>query len=181
MNFNNYNELITYLKSISDQKYAIFNQKIINTNKEIIGVKIPILRKLINKVDANTYEKILKYLKNTYFEESIIEGLIIANIKDQRLFDLYFDKFIHKVDNWATCDICIANMKSLAKNEKYFDLATSYLSSNQEFIERIGYIMIMDHFLDDNHIDKIFTLIDNNPSTFYYSQMAKAWLLRIIS
>ena len=48
-----YNDFITYLEKISDEKTKAFNSKIINTKYEILGIKTPIL-KLIAKDISKT-------------------------------------------------------------------------------------------------------------------------------
>ena len=43
-------DIVNYLISIKDDKYKEFNLKIINTKYEILGIKMPILRKIAKQI-----------------------------------------------------------------------------------------------------------------------------------
>ncbi len=178
MTFNNYDELIEFLFQYQDNKYLEFNKKIINTKSEMIGIRIPILIK-IAKEFKNSYIPFFTILKNKYYEENILEGLVIAQIKDKKLFDDYFKKFIKKIDNWASCDICLSHMKQLGKDEKYFSKSIDMIKENKVFISRCGYIILLNYYLKDKYIDEVLNIVDNNLSDYYYTNMAKAWLISI--
>lgn len=182
-NKENYNKFIEYLKSLQDIKYKEFNSKLIpNINKDtIIGIRIPQLRKLAKKIIKTDYESFLKFSKNNYFEETLIQGLIIANIQDEILFDKYFKKFIKKIDNWATCDTFCNSIKIIEKNKDYyFNYFLNYASSNKEFEIRCILVIFLNYYIDEKYIDKIFSFLDKIESTGYYVQMAEAWLLSFI-
>ena len=178
MEFNDYDSLISYLYTFSDNKYLNFNKNIINTKSKMIGIRVPILRKIAKEI-KNNYLSFLSILKNKYYEESILEGLVIAKINDKKLFNKYFKKFIKKIDNWASCDICLSSMKQLGKDEEYFFMAIELIKENKEFISRCGYIILLDYYLKDNYIDRVLEIVDNNLSNYYYVNMAKAWLISI--
>ena len=39
---------------------------------------------------------------------------------------------------------------------------------------------MMDHFMDDKHIDEILNILNKEkPSNYYYANMAKAWLISV--
>ncbi len=180
MKFNSYDELIQYLFSHQDLKYLEFNQKIVNTTSPIIGIRSPIIKKIAKEIDKDEIINFIHLLKHEYYEETLLEGLVIARIKENKLFDEYLEKFVYKINNWAVCDMCISNMKQLRKDEKYFKLAKKYIKSNQEFIARVGYIIMMDHFMDDKHMDKILNILNKEKnSQYYYVNMAKAWLISV--
>ena len=76
--------------------------------------------------------------------------------------------------------MCISSMKQLKKDKKYFNLSKKYIKSNQEFIGRVGYIIMMDHFMNDQHIDEILSILNQEKlSSYYYVNMAKAWLISV--
>lgn len=180
INLENYKEFINYLFIFKDDKYLEFNKKIVNSNATMIGIRTPIIKNIAKDISKNNPYKFLDLIKNNYYEETLLEGLVIAKLKEVDQFDKYFDSFILKIDNWAICDMCISAMKQLSKEEKYFRLANKYIKSNKEFISRVGYIIMMDHFLDDKHIDKILEILNNEKeSKYYYVNMAKAWLISV--
>ena len=180
MKFNSYDELIEYLFSYQDTKYRDFNQKIVNTTSPIIRIRSPIIKSIAKKIDQNEITSFIALLHNKYYEETLLEGLVISRIKDNQLFNEYLDKFIYKINNWAIGDMCSSSKKQIKKDNKYFELSKKYIKSNQEFITRVGYIIMMDHFMDDKHIDEILNILNKEkPSNYYYVNMAKAWLISV--
>lgn len=174
-NEKTYNDFIKYLKSISDSKTRDFNKKIIDTKYEILGIKMNILRTIAKDISKTNYKDFVKYSTNTYYEEIMIEGLILSHIKDENDFLSLFQKFIYKIDNWALCDSCINSYK-IMKNGDFSDLAYSLILDSHEFIERVGYIILLSYYIDDEHIDSIISL-SLKESSYYYVNMAISWLL----
>jgi len=180
INYSNYNEIISYLKSLSDQKYLEFNKKIVNAPSKMLGIRTPVLRKFAKDISKNDPISFLNILEHNYFEESILEGFVISHFKDMDLFDKYLKLFIPKINNWATCDMCISSMKQMKNNEKYFNLAKELIKSKKEFEVRTGYIIMLFHFLDEKHIDTILDILNKEKSSdYYYVSMAKAWLISV--
>ena len=96
-------ELIKYLCSIKDEEYRKFNEKIIKTNN-IIGVRIPILKKIAKEISKNDYLTFIKNNKHKYYEEIMLYGLVITYLKDYNESIKLFDIYINYIDSWATCD-----------------------------------------------------------------------------
>ena len=46
-------------------------------------------------------------------EETLIQGLVIAEIKDLKLQQKFFEKWVNKIDNWSTCDTVVSTLKGL--------------------------------------------------------------------
>ena len=180
INYNDYSCIISYLKSLSDNKYLEFNKKIVNTPSKMLGIRTPILRNIAKDISKNDPISFLNILEHNYYEESILEGFVISRFIDMELFDKYFRLFIPKINNWATCDMCISSMKQMQNKEKYFSLAKELIKSKKEFEIRTGYIIMLSHFIDNDHIDIILDILNNEEvSNFYYVNMAKAWLISV--
>ena len=180
INYSNYQELIGYLESFKDTKYLEFNKRIVNTSSKMLGIRTPILRSIAKEISKSDPIKFLDIIENNYCEESILEGIVISYFKDKSLFDKYLERFIPKINNWATCDMCISSMKQMKKDEKYFTLAKKLINTDKEFQIRVGYVIMMDHFLDNNHIDEILDILNKEKiSSYYYVNMAKSWLISV--
>ncbi len=178
-NKDNYVEFINYLKSYEDIKYKEFNSKLIpNINKKyIIGIRIPILRKITKQILKTDWKQFLNVCKNKYFEEKIIYGLVISNIKDEKLFKNYFNKFIKKIDNWCTCDTFCNSIKIINDNKsKYFNYFSN-INVNSEYEIRCILVIFLNYYIEEEYIDRIFSYVDNIENRKYYVQMAIAWLL----
>ena len=66
-----------------DLGYREFNSKLIpNIDKEtMIGVRIPDIRKIEKSLSTEEKEKFLLKLPHKYFEENMLHGIIISNMK----------------------------------------------------------------------------------------------------
>ena len=171
-NDNTYKDFIKYLYSLQDIGYRDFHQGIVVDSKyEIIGIRLPIMR--------NVSKELFKGLdKGNLYEEVMIEGLVISKIKDEDTFYKYFNKYIDKIDNWALCDTFSSSIKIVEKYlDKYFKICKDLIKSNKDFRVRLGFVMILGHFISNDRVDEILKLIDESNSDKYYINMARAWLI----
>lgn len=182
-NKKNYDEYIKYLKTLEDKKYKDFNSKLIPniTQDKIIGIRIPMLRKIAKTISKSDYQKFLKLVKNKYFEETLIEGLVISNIKDTKEFKNCFEYYIYKIDNWETCDTFCNSLKIININKKYFfNYFKDFLSNNAEYVIRCILIIFLNFYIEEEYIKEIFEIVNNIKSSYYYSNMGIAWLISMI-
>ena len=108
----------------------------------------------------------------------MIQGLVIAHIKDESTFYKYFKKHIKKIDNWALCDTFCSSCKIVEKHEdKYFTEAIEMSLNSKEFISRIGLVLILDHFISKENLLVIFDTLNKITSDKFYINMAEAWLV----
>lgn len=174
-----YNDYLEYLLSLEDKEYKDFNKRITFTKDEMIGIRVPILRGIAKEISKTDVESFLNLVTDKYFEEKLIEGFAIGQIKDKKTFDKYLYPFIKKIDNWAVCDTCISSFKIMKKDNSYYDVALSLLKEKDEFSVRAGLIIILDHYIDGEHIADILKRVDKLKSDYYYVNMATSWLLSI--
>jgi len=171
------NEIIKKLIDVSDQKYRQFNISLCPGAKNIIGVKIPFIRTIAKEIyKENTWLPYLK-LKPKYFEEIMIQSMLIGFIKDD--IDTVIGlvkKFIPKIDNWAVCDIFCSGLKITKKHRKtVWKFIQNYSDSKKEFELRFMIVMMLCYFLDDEYIHKVLEICDKIRIEGYYVKMAVAW------
>jgi len=177
-NKTKYQEYIKYLKSLSDKEYQKFSQKLTPTKTELLGVRVPILRKIAKEISKGNSLSFLKYTQTNYLEEIMIEGLVITNLELEQDFLNYFNKFINKIDNWEVNDIFCTSLKRMKKDELlYFPILLKLAYSYEEFKVRVGLIGILSNFVKEDKLPEIFKLLDNLNNEDYYSSMGAAWLL----
>lgn len=175
---DNYKQFIEYLLSIKEEKYKNFQQNII-PNKNIIGIRTHVLKKIAKEITKGNYKEFLSIIENNYYEENILYGLILTNIKDVNTLINYLDKYILIIDNWASCDLTISNLKIV---KKYKDLFYNYIlnniNSNYTYTRRFCYVLLLNYYIEEQCLDSIFKLcnIENND---YYVTMSIAWLISI--
>ena len=75
------NKIIDELIMLKDEKYKEFNKKLCpDTNLEMLGIRVPILRKFAQKILKSNEYNIEEFLKNKdikFFEEVQLKGFII--------------------------------------------------------------------------------------------------------
>ena len=172
-----YEEYITYLKSLKEESYKEFHQKLTTTKYEILGIRVPLQRKIAKEISKGNAISFLEFSKETYYEEVNIEGFVIASLEEKDLLK-YLDKFVSKIDNWAICDSFCNSVKVISKDrEKYISKIKEMLNSSQEFTVRVGLILLLCFYIEPAYLSTIFSLVDNLKKEEYYINMAAAWLL----
>lgn len=161
-----------------DLKYRDFAKKLLPNVKNIKGVRLPILRRIAKNIDDNV--KFLEKVSNDSFEETMLEGFVIGNLKDKQLVIKYTNLFVPKINNWSICDSFCSSLKIVNKNKVYFfDYLCSYKFSNNEFTLRFMIVMFLNYYIDLEYLDRIFKIVDEIKKDKYYVQMAIAWFLSI--
>lgn len=175
----NYKSFVKYLMSLQDLKYREFHTSLVlNSKYEFIGIRTPIMKDVAKQISKGDIEEFLKYAQDKYYEEVMIQGLVISHIKDESTFYKYFKKHIKKIDNWALCDTFCSSCKIVEKYEdKYFTEAIELCLNSKEFISRVGVIIILDHFIKEENLPVIFNTLNKITSDKFYINMAEAWLV----
>lgn len=172
LNFDNLQQLSQYLQQCVGNSH--FCQTIYNSPTPVLGTPIPILRKIAKCIDV---QLALSLPYNTYVEYDIIKGLSIVNQKlplsqkSEQLVD-----FAVYIDNWATCDTCICNVKCNEKQE-YFDFFKSLLSRDEPFVVRYALVNLRRNFIDQQYVNDMISAVCQVEQGHYYIDMAIAWLI----
>ncbi|MBO5453399.1 MAG: DNA alkylation repair protein [Clostridia bacterium] len=167
------------LFNIRDEKYKEFHSKLmpgINFDT-IIGVRTPVLRALIKKLDKQEKSDFLNSpLPHAFYEENNLHGFLISEIKEYDETIKQLNRFLPFVDNWATCDsirpICFKNNKSKLTEE-----IDRWILSESTFTVRFAIEMLMVHFLDQDFDEKYLIKVCKVSNDEYYVRMMIAWYL----
>lgn len=164
-----------------DLGYREFNSKLIpNIDKEtMIGVRIPDIRKIEKSLSTEEKEEFLLKLPHKYFEENMLHGIIISNMKDYNKVITNLEKFLPYVDNWAVCDSI--SPKIFKKNrEKAIVNVLSWIKSNHTYVCRFGIGMIMQLYLEDEYFKRTYLdIIAKIKTEDYYINMMRAWTFQV--
>ncbi len=173
-----YQEYIEYLKSIKEEEYAKFQQKFIDTKYSMLGIRVPMQRKIAKEIAKGNVLSFFKWCKDDFYEEVNIEGFVIALLQDKKEFDTYFKKFLPKIDNWATCDCFCKNIFVISHHkESYFATIKKLFTKKEVFTVRVGLVLLLSYYVEESYVEEILELVNQIPSQEYYIQMAIAWLL----
>ena len=176
----NNEEIRKKLIELSDAKYKEFSAGLCpGVNIEMLGVRIPKIRKLAKEIVKDNPEEYLKNPQEKYFEELMLQALVIANIKiDLEKKKEYIISFVPKINSWAICDSFCVDLKDADKNPEFFwKIISKYFKSNKEYELRFAVVMLLDHYVKEEYIEKIFKVVDNIKNEEYYVEMGIAWLV----
>lgn len=170
-------EIQKMLFELQDVKYADFSARLTPTlpRECFIGVRNPETRKLAKAIfKEGNYEHFLKALPHKYYEENMIHGFIISEIKDYNICIEEVDRFLPYVDNWAVCDTMSPKVFKKHKAE-LMEKIREWSKSKEVYTCRFGIEMLMNHFLDDDFNAEYLEIPASVISEEYYVNMMIAW------
>jgi len=174
-----YEDFLTELYSLQDLKYKEFHSKLIMSDK-LIGVRTPELKRIAKVIARSNYEDFFKENRHELYEENLVHGLVLGYLKlNFNELKPLVDDFIPYIDNWAVCDATVANLKVYKKNKTkdiVFNEIKNYLKNDNPWINRFGYVLLLEYFIEEKYMDEIFELCENYKD-HYYVKMAIAWLV----
>lgn len=187
-NSEDYKNYLNLLKTLSKNEIiedVERHKRIINSNQEIIGISMKNIRDVAKNISKNSKESFLKLagqktVYNSYYEETLIEGLVLAEEKDLEKQFLLLKEWSKKIDNWSTCDSVVTTLKGLKKSKEkdlYFEKYKSLCFDKNEFVSRFGIVVLMSCYLEEHYIDAILETMKNIKNRAYYVDMAIAWLI----
>ena len=136
------------------------------------------MREIAKKIAKSNIEEFLRCAQEKYYEEIMIQGLVISHLKEEKIFYKYFKGYINKIDNWALCDSFCSSIKIVGKyEEKYFKEAIKLALNKEEFISRVGLVIILNHFISKENLNIIFDTLNKIQSDKFYINMAESWLI----
>ena len=173
-------KLLAELESLSEEKFRIFNEKIVHTSRyRVIGVRMPDLKAIAKKHRAD-YKEIFEMPYNS-FEEIIIKGAALG-FADAPLSEKepYIIRYAGMIDNWAECD-CFCSCIKVRKSEEdaLRLLADKLMKRKEEFVSRVGIVLMFSKFTDEPTVKKALDIYDVLPYGAYYRDMAVAWGLSV--
>lgn len=166
------------LFELAEPDYQKFSSRLLPGVDNLLGVRIPTLRKLAKSIVKSDWRAYLDKATEDTFEEVMLQGMVIgyANADaDERL--KYIIEFIPKITNWSVCDSFCSGLKKFhARNpEHLWDFVVPYVTNQREYFVRFGVIMLRCYYLDDTHIDQVLQLLLSVNHDGYYAKMAVAW------
>lgn len=176
---DSYSEFINYLFEIRDIKYKKFHSGL-GIGNNVIGIRTPILKKIAGDISKGNYIEFLSLLREDYYEEITLYGLIVCNIKDVDESTEYLNIYKERINNWASCDLFCSSYKIVGNNKDYFwEYINNNISSDSLWIRRMCFVLILSYYVQDDYLEDIFKLCDKYNAEEYYVQMATAWLISI--
>ncbi|MDO5847684.1 MAG: DNA alkylation repair protein [Methanocorpusculum sp.] len=176
-----HNRIREELLGLADEKYRRFSSGLLPGTSNIIGVRIPELRRIAQREAKNGWKTYLADASDESFEEIMLQGLVIGYAKaDAEEIRKALDSFVPKVDNWSVCDSTVMTLKTAGKHpEVFFSYAEKCIAENTEFSIRFGVVLLLAHFITDEYYKKVLSLINRSSFPGYYASAAAAWAVSV--
>lgn len=175
------------IQEMAEPEYQKFSSGLLPGTDNILGVRIPNLRKYAPKV---LKEYGLEYLKKTeckryinpkygYYEyrniisgesmeEILLQGMIIGRLRgrtrlkyglsEEMIFEL-IRRYVPKIDNWSTCDSFCAGLKYAEESpEAMWHFLSEYLYARRDFDVRFGIVMVIDYYIKSEYLELLFPI-----------------------
>ena len=129
--------MINYKKILEDNidnGYKAFYEKLVPGVNNVRGVRSPIIKQIAKKIAKEDYDYFLEERSFEYYEEKMLYGLVIGNLKlPFEEVARHIIEFVPVIDNWAVCDCFCASLKITIKNkDAMWRLLERYFNSNEE-------------------------------------------------
>lgn len=178
---NSQQNVRTELESLADVNYREFASKLIPNCENLIGVRIPEIRKIAKRIAGQNAFAYLHDTQEIYFEEIMLKGLIIGNLKidiESLLQEVEF--FVPKINNWSVCDSFAAELKIIKQHKgRVWEFLQPYWQSERTYFVRFALVVFLFYFVEENYLQKMFEIFEQISNRDYYVKMAIAWAISI--
>ncbi len=167
------------LFAMADRRYRDFSASLTPGAGPMIGVRLPQLRSIAREIARGDWRAWLDRAEDEYFEERMLQGLVIGYAKcppDEKL--RLTKRFIPKIDNWAVCDCCCWRLKS-AEREPMWKFILPRFRAAAEYDVRFAVVMGLSNYADEAHIDRLLELLGSVRHPGYYARMGVAWAVSV--
>lgn len=166
------------LEELAEEKYRIFTSVLTPGKSNILGVRIPLLKKIAAKISKGDWRTYLAGAADDTMEEVMLQGMVIGNCKeDIEVVLTLVAAFVPKIDCWSVCDGFCSGLKITKKHQqRVWEFIQPYLLSDQEYEIRFGVVMLL-HYITPEYAPLAFTHFDRIKHEGYYVKMAVAWVL----
>jgi 3-methyladenine DNA glycosylase AlkD len=179
----NYRESVIFkIKALADEKYLAFHSRLVPGCHNLLGVRVPLLRKLADEViRTGGAGDFLTECRYEFYEETMLAGMIIGRRKATFAEKtVLLEDFLPHVKNWGVCDVCAGEFKSSKKDGDAAFLYFSALTvSEKPFTVRFGIVALLGHFFNAEYLDRITETLRTVKCGDYYVDMALAWTLSV--
>lgn len=166
------------LLELAEEKYRSFSSSLTPGKDNILGVRLPLLRKLAKEIVKGDWRRYLSEAEEDTMEELLLQGMVIgycgAGLEEVLQLSAHF---IPKIDCWPVCDSFCGGLKIAATNkERVWEFIQPYLKSEREYEIRFGVVMLL-YYLQEEYAPLAFAHFNRIKHEGYYVKMAVAWVL----
>ena len=173
--------ILQELATLSEENYKVFNLRIIPTNHNVLGVRIPLLKQIAKRITKESPYEFLTLDKKNNYEMILLEGLVISSLKVpfSNLVP-YIETYMTKIDNWAQVDSFVMNFKGIKKEKEHvYNILIHWLNSKEEFTVRTALIILLSYYVEKEYLENIFDISNKIKHKGYYVFMGNSWLISV--
>ncbi len=170
------------LLEAADEEYKRFHVSLVPSQREVLGVRMPVLRKFAREIAKADWRAYLREADDATYEETLLQGLVIgcaAMPLEERFSRI--TSYVPKIDGWAICDYFCSTLKAANRFRKEFwDYLQPFFTSSEEFTVRFGVVMLLSYYITEDGTDAVLRQLDQIQHEGYYAKMAVAWAVSIV-
>ena len=167
------------LLELCEPKYMKFTSALMPGVENVLGIRLPLLRKIAREIAAGDWRAYLAQAGDFYFEERMLQGMVISYARCDPAEKLeHVARFIPKIDNWAVCDCFCWRLKA-AERQPMWEFIRPRFRSEAEYEVRFAVVMALGNFVDQAHIEDLLQLLDGIRHEAYYARMGMAWAVSV--
>ena len=174
-----------HLLQLAEQGNKKFTESLNPGVEHILGIRVPDLRKLAARIAKDGWEAYLDTADAYYMEERMLQGMVLGCIRPDADVEVYLHRvtqFVWNINSWSVCDTFkFGGGKKFieANKDRLWEYLKTWMHAEGEYEIRFGVVMSMQHFIDEEHLDELFSLYDGIRHEGYYVRMAVAWALSV--
>ncbi|MFQ9871830.1 MAG: DNA alkylation repair protein [Oscillospiraceae bacterium] len=138
-------EIIQILEDLAEPGYQRFASSLIPGETQLMGVRLPQLRKLAKRLARENWQGYLIQEWGTSFEEVLLQGMILGYAKgtwEQRLQAV--TAYLPQIRNWSIVTVC-SSLKMPKENPQGFGSIFSSADAQEEFTVRFAVVMLLNY------------------------------------
>ena len=168
-----YSQFLDILSAYAEEEFAAFQRRLILTERKILGVRTPIMRKIAKEHIAEL-EEIFTF-PDEYYEVVFIKLTMVSSLPYSQ-FLRYLDRCVALMDNWALCD-CFKNKEISRHKEEFLAVLRTMFTRGGEYEQRYPLVVLLSEYAEEKYLPTIEWFIKNADTSRYYVHMAVAWLI----
>ncbi len=169
------------LESLAETDFQKFSAALVPGEMEMLGVRLPKLREIARILAKGDWKTYLAHASDKSMEEIMLQGMTLGYARSSfQEKKPWLKRIIPKIRNWSLCDsICVSMKFPKAEAVDVWEFLQPYLQSSREYDIRFAVVMILAHFIQQEYLEKIFSIFDEINHEGYYVKMAVAWAVSV--
>ena len=170
------------VEALAEPEFQKFSASLIPGVTRLLGVRLPVLRNLAREEARGDWRELLEHpAQEPYAEEVMLDGMLtgLARMEPEERLE-WVRRFVPRMDNWAVCDTFCAGLKFSKRHpEMVWDFIQPYLGHPDAWHVRFAVVMMLDHFITEDYVERVLELLDGVRQGDYYVSMAVAWAVSV--